>query len=86
MNARRAFIVAAAAALLGAPRPAAAQKTWRIGYLALHPLGLPPQETAFDFINGLRELGYVEKQNVEIDFRNGGGRDEPGAESRAAWG
>ena len=72
---RRAFLGVVAAGLV-APRRALAQRVARIGYLALHPLGSPPHETAFDFLKGLRELGYVENQNVVVDFRNGGGRAE----------
>lgn len=65
--------------LAGGALRAAAQtppKVARIGYLALHPLGSAPQETAYDFLQGLRELGYVENQNLVVDFRNGGGRAE----------
>jgi putative ABC transport system substrate-binding protein len=72
---RRAFLGALATGL-AAPRQVLAQRVARIGYLALHPLGSAPQETAFDFLKGLRELGYVENQNMVIDFRNGGGRAE----------
>ena len=72
---RRAFVGAVTAGL-AAPRRLLAQRVARIGYLALHPLGSAPQETAYDFLKGLRELGYVENQNVVIDFRNGGGRAE----------
>lgn len=74
MICRRTFLCVAAC-LAAAPQ-VRAQRIARIGYLGLNPLGSPPHETAFDFLKGLRELGYVENQNFVIDFRNGGGRAE----------
>lgn len=75
MIGRRA-IAAATAAWFGLPRLAAAQQVWRVGYLALYPLSAAPSESAHDLVKGLRELGYVENQNITIDFRDGGGRAE----------
>jgi putative tryptophan/tyrosine transport system substrate-binding protein len=67
---RRAFLVGAAA-LLAAPLAAEAQqagKVWRVGFLrAGEPLTLWIEE----FRHGLRELGYVEGQNLTIEFRIG---------------
>jgi putative ABC transport system substrate-binding protein len=71
---RRAF-VAAALALLVFPRPAGAQqpkKIWRIGYLAGSPR--VPQIDAF--LEGLRELGYIEGQNAVIELKLAHGRVE----------
>jgi putative ABC transport system substrate-binding protein len=54
--------------LLMAPLPAEAQparKVWRIGYLAGSPR--VPQIEAF--IQGLRELGYVEGHNLVLDLK-----------------
>jgi putative ABC transport system substrate-binding protein len=74
-NSRRAFFVAAASTAL-VPHRAAAQKVWRIGYLALYPRASAPNEGAADFVNALRQLGYIEHENITIDFRDGGGRIE----------
>ncbi len=54
----------------------AARQMPRIGYLAL---GSSPSSLALDtfqqaFLDGLRELGYVEGQNVTIEWRSEGGR------------
>jgi putative ABC transport system substrate-binding protein len=68
---RRAF-AAGTCALLAAPLGAAAQPTSRvprIGYLA--PTAEPLVE---GFRRGLRELGYVEGQNVVIVYRSAEGR------------
>jgi putative ABC transport system substrate-binding protein len=67
---RRAFI-AGSLALLAAPLAAEAQwagKVYRIGYLGN---GSPTQSApALDaFRQGLRELGWVEGQNVSIEYR-----------------
>lgn len=43
----------------------------RIGYLALAPLGEPPSDDRLAFLEGLRELGYVDGQTVEIVYRSG---------------
>jgi putative ABC transport system substrate-binding protein len=64
---RRAFI-AESMCLLVAPLAAEAQqagKVWRVGYLAGSPR--VPQIDAF--IQGLRDLGYVEGRNVEIELK-----------------
>lgn len=75
MIGRRAVIVAGTIAL-ASHRPAVAQKVWRVGYLGLYPLAAAPSESAHDLVNSLRELGYIEQQNVVFDFRDGGGRVE----------
>ena len=72
---RRGFVTGVAAALALLPS-ARAQKVARIGYLGLYPLAAPTQETAYDFLKGLRDLGYIENQNLAVDFRNGAGRVE----------
>jgi putative ABC transport system substrate-binding protein len=66
---RRAFL-AGAAALLAAPLGAEAQqapaKVARIGYVSLRP---GPTHLDEAFQRGLRELGYVEGQNISVEYR-----------------
>jgi ABC-type uncharacterized transport system substrate-binding protein len=73
---RRAFL-AGAAALLTAPLAAEAQSTgkvYRIGVLSPGPAASPPIEA---FRQGLRELGWVEGQNIVINYRFTEGRVDP---------
>ena len=60
-----------------APRPAAAQqlpKVPRIGILANYRFGKP--DLWESFVQGLRELGYTEGQNITIEWRVSEGRYE----------
>jgi putative ABC transport system substrate-binding protein len=69
------LIVIVALGLLMAPLLAEAQpggKVWRIGYLAGSPR--VPQIDAF--VQGLRELGYIEGQNLVLDIKLAHGRLE----------
>jgi putative tryptophan/tyrosine transport system substrate-binding protein len=63
---RRQFLIAGSA-LLAAPFATAqrAGKIYRIGFVSVSPPG--PRSVAF--LQGLRELGYVEGQNVNIEMR-----------------
>ena len=73
---RRAFL-AGAAALLVAPLAAEAQesaKVPRIGWLALNLAANPRLREAF--LQGLRDLGYVEGRNVVIEDRSAEGKPE----------
>jgi putative ABC transport system substrate-binding protein len=72
---RRAF-VAATLALLAAPLGAGAQqaaKVPRIGYLS-NLAGNPHLTEAF--LQGLRDLGYVEGRNVVIEYRDAKGKPD----------
>jgi putative tryptophan/tyrosine transport system substrate-binding protein len=80
---RRQFVGGAAAAGVGllagcgrlqwqSPPPA---KVPRIGFLATRPLSAPPDRLV-PFRQGLRELGYVEGQNIEIEVRSAEGEYE----------
>jgi putative tryptophan/tyrosine transport system substrate-binding protein len=75
---RRAFIGSLAGGLLAAPLAAEAQpaaKVWRIGVLSS---GSPSAAIArIDaFKQGLRELGYIEGQNLAIEYRWAEGRED----------
>ena len=67
-------------AILCAPLGAEAQpagKVARIGYLALGSLGSPETRASLDaFRQGLRERGYVEGQNIVIEYRSADGKLE----------
>ena len=71
---RRQFLIAAGA-LLATPLPAAAQqaaKVARIGYLSPNLASNPHLRDAF--LQGLRELGYVEGRNVVMEYRDADGK------------
>jgi putative ABC transport system substrate-binding protein len=67
---RGAFNVLLALALLAAPLPAQAQpppgKTARIGYLSIRSR---PSHVDEAFRQGLRDLGYLEGQNISVEYR-----------------
>jgi putative ABC transport system substrate-binding protein len=74
---RRAFLYGSVA-MLAPPRVAGAQqpgKVARIGYLGVNLAagGLPMREA---FVQGLRDLGYVEGRNVLIEYRDARGKPE----------
>ena len=73
---RRAFLGSLAGGVLTAPLAAGAQQTgrvWRIGYLSADdPSAASHLVEAFR--HGLRDLGYVEGQNVIIEFRFANGK------------
>ena len=73
---RRAFITMVGGSILAAPLAAKAQqvgKIYRIGILA----NVSGATSAWGaFVEGLRDLGYVEGQNVIIEFRSSEGRYE----------
>ncbi len=77
MSTRRAFIGTLAGGLLTAPFAAEAQqaaKVARIGYLAVNLAAFPHLREAF--LQGLRDLGYVEGRNVVIEYRSAEGKSE----------
>ena len=74
---RREFLGTLAGGLLTAPLAAKAQqaaKIPRIGWLANNPAGSPHLLEAF--LQGLRDLGYVEGRNVVIEHRSAEGKWE----------
>ena len=77
---RRAFISGITFGLLAAPLAAEAQqagKVWRIGVLGGSPPTTPEAARPWEaLLQGLRELGYVEGQNLAIERRWAEGRAE----------
>ena len=80
MITRRDFIGTLGLALLAAPLAAEAQqaaKGARIWYLTTGSLKSPEYRTGIDaFRQGLRERGYVEGQNIVIEYRYAEGKIE----------
>ena len=76
---RRAFVTVIAGGLLAPPLAALAQPAGRVPRIGW--LGGPTRESADPFVRefqrGLRDLGWVEGQNIVIEWRFGGGRAEP---------
>jgi hypothetical protein len=82
---RRAFLATLAGGLLAAPRAAEAQsvgKVWRIGYLG-YPTRSAESKHLEVFQQRLRELGYVEGQNLVIEYRWAEGKPDRLAELAA---
>jgi putative ABC transport system substrate-binding protein len=77
---RRAFIGSVAVSIVATPLAAYAQQTAkapRIGVLVVPPFESPGMQPILDaFRQGLRERGYVEGQNIVIEYRSAGGRFE----------
>src|SRR5712664_2137563 len=68
---RRAFLTALSGSLLAAPPAVEAQqagKVYRVGYLSSSATIIEP------FRHALRELGYIEGQNLVIEARLAGGK------------
>jgi len=73
MISRRTFLAVTSGVVLVAPIAADAQpvgKVYRIGYLSLAP---GPSARSEALQQGLRDLGYVEGQNITIEYRWGAG-------------
>ena len=78
MTDRRAFITMVGGGILAAPLAAKAQqagKIYRIGYLSSGSSTAAPHLLEA-FRQGLRELGWVEGQNIIIEYRRAEGRSE----------
>ena len=75
MSPRKLLIVALGLGILAAPLAPHGQppaKIPRIGYLVLAPLAEKPSPERAAFLEGLRELGYVEGKTVAIEYRSAG--------------
>jgi putative ABC transport system substrate-binding protein len=69
---QRRYLLIAAAALLAAPLAADAQQVAKVPHIGVLALAdIPYANEALR--QGLREQGYIEGQNIEIDYRSGGG-------------
>jgi putative ABC transport system substrate-binding protein len=64
------LIVLYALALLTVPRAAEAQRPAKIPRVGILRVDSPPQRTLDEFRQGLRELGYVEGQNIALEIRS----------------
>ena len=77
---RRVFVATLAGGLLAAPLAAAAQpagKVPRVGYLTAGSHADQGRQRRFEaFRQGLRDLGYVEGQNIAIESRWAEGKDD----------
>ena len=77
---RRAFLGTLSAGLLAASLAAEAQqagKVYRIGWLGIAPpTSLPLRRTSEEFVQRLRDRGFVEGENVIIERRYSEGREE----------
>ena len=72
---RRTFMALVCGGLLAAPLAAEGQragKVWQIGFLFYGSPGPSPELDAFR--QGLREHGYIEGQNITIEYRFASGR------------
>jgi putative tryptophan/tyrosine transport system substrate-binding protein len=77
---RREFILALGGAIIAWPsciRAQSASKVARIGFMVMGSLRSPEQRVTIDsFRQGLRERGYVEGQNIVIEYRAADGKIE----------
>ena len=76
---RRRFLVTSVAGAVAGSLDAEAQqagKIWRIGFLGEGPSVSDPGRPLFAHIARLRELGYVEGQNLVIEYRWAAGKYE----------
>ena len=80
MVTRRVFLGSLAGGLLAAPVAAGAQqagKVYRIGWMSITPPTSPPlQRPSEAFLQGLRDHGFVEGQNVLIERRYSEGQED----------
>jgi len=80
---RRTFLAGTGAVLLAAPLAAEGQqaaKVWRIGVIVPVEPASPTEPNLAAFRQGLRSLGYVEGQNIAVEYRYAHGKTELYAE------
>ncbi len=72
---RRTFLAGSGAVLLAAPLAAGAQTIPKVGYLSIGSASDPRRATLLGaFQQGLREFGYIERQNAVVEARYADGR------------
>ena len=79
MNNRRKLVIAIGAGTVTAPFHSFAQqgKVWRVGILSTRSRPASLDSEAFgQFMRGMRELGYVEGKNLQVEFRWAEGKYE----------
>ncbi len=76
MMERRTFLVMISGGLLAAPLAAEAQQAARVPRVGYLGLGSPSDPFIQAFQQGLRELGYVEAQNIVLEYRYAQGHEE----------
>lgn len=82
MVTRRQLVLVFAAEALAAPMLSVAQqpaaKVPRIGYLSARSRSTPSNPDVFydEFVKAMRELGYVDRQNILIEYRSAEGKYE----------
>jgi putative ABC transport system substrate-binding protein len=84
MRLGRAALVTLILVILAAPLTVEAQQAPKVHRIGLLLVGTPPDPNVEAFREALRELGYVEGQNLAIDYRWGGGRTDVWPELAAA--
>ena len=75
MISRRAFVGSLTGGLLAVPRAAEAQQTGKVARIGWLGFGAPSARSEA-FLQGLRDLGYVEGRNVIIEYRSAEGKLE----------
>jgi putative ABC transport system substrate-binding protein len=75
---RRAWLAGSLGLLAAAPRVQAQPgKVYRIGYLTVNPVSAQNSSSnPGRFLQGLRELGYIEGRDIVVEYRDAGGRPE----------
>jgi putative tryptophan/tyrosine transport system substrate-binding protein len=76
MDRRRFLLTSLAGGLLAAPRASEAQQPAKIARLGILGAGSAAGVRLEAFIQGLRDLGYVEGRNLVIEYRNHEGKEE----------
>ena len=71
MNRRNALAALLATLAMPAVSRAQTARVPRIGYLTLAPLGNKPSGERLAFLEGMRELGYIDRKTVEIIYQSG---------------
>ena len=84
MLTRRRFLGTVSASFLAAPLTVDAQRAPRVNRIGLLLTGTPPDLNVEAFREALRELGYVEGQNLAIDYRWANGRTDLWSDLAAA--